>query len=345
MEQAEQEKPRAFGTGLIALDQVVSANRDIPIQTHAGGTCGNVLSILSFLGWESYPIARMNGDKASRRVRADLCRWGVKLDFANCEPIRNMPIIIQEIGHDINGALTHRFLWSCPHCGQCLPRFRPVTRQAVDAVGEGIARAKVFFLDRVSSAALTLAERAGESGAVVMFEPVNKSDPKLFAEALRIAHIVKYADQRLNNVGDAMAEDAATLIEIQTLGVNGLRYRHRLAGKVSDWEILPAFVAPRFLDSCGSGDWCSAGLLSKIASAGLSGLKSGSVERLRKAMCYGQAMAALNCAFEGARGGMYNVERKHFDELVLSILQDRVDFPIPEQKFDNSENVSCPACP
>ena len=319
MNTAETEKPRAFGTGLIALDLVMSANPNLPVRAWAGGTCGNVLSILAYLGWESYPIARMNGDPASERVRADMSRWGVKLDYAGCEPTSHTPIIIQEIRRGRDGSPTHRFSWACPRCGQWLPSFKPITRQAVDAVGDGLNGAKVFFMDRLSRAALTLAERAADAGATVMFEPSGKSDPKFFAEALRLAHIVKYADQRLSEAGAAMADDSATILEIQTMGNEGLRYRQRLA-KPSDWTHLPAVSAPQFLDTCGSGDWCSAGLLSKIAGAGLSGLKSASVENLRSALRYGQALAAWNCAFEGARGGMYAVERESFDDLIVQIL-------------------------
>lgn len=344
MNKAESEKPRAFGTGLIALDLVMSANPDLPIQASAGGSCGNVLSILAFLGWESYPIARMNGDPASERVRADMSRWGVKLDFSGCEPTSRTPIIIQEIRRGRDGSPTHRFSWACPRCGQWLPRFKPVTRQAIDAVGDRLNRTQVFFMDRLSRAALTLAARAADAGAIVMFEPSGKSNPKLFSEALQLAHIVKYADQRLSEAG-AMASNSATLLEVQTMGIQGLRYRHRLAAQSSDWMHLSAVSTLRFLDSCGAGDWCSAGLLSKIAGAGLSGLKSASVEKLTSALRYGQALAAWNCAFEGARGGMYAVERDRFDDLIGRMLDGRLGSPIPGPKPTVGESVSCPACP
>lgn len=344
MNTAEGEKPRAFGTGLIALDLVMSANPNLPVQAWAGGTCANVLSILAYLGWESYPIARMNGDPASERVRADMSRWGVKLDFAGCEPTCHTPIIIQEIRRGRDGSPTHRFSWACPQCGQWLPSFKPVTRQAIDAVGDGLNGAQVFFMDRLSRAALTLAAQAADSGAIVMFEPSGKSDPKLFAEALQLAHVVKYADQRLAEAGGAMVRESATLLEVQTMGAEGLRYRHCLADQPSDWAHLPAVAAPQLLDSCGSGDWCSAGLLSKIARTGLSGLRAASTEDLVGALRYGQALAAWNCAFEGARGGMYAVERDHFDDLIDQILNGRLEGPIPEPKAAVEEAVSCPSC-
>lgn len=345
MNTAESGKPRAFGTGLIALDLVMSADPTLPIRAWAGGTCGNVLSILAYLGWESYPIARMNGDPASDRVRADMSRWGMKLDFAGCEPTSHTPIIIQEIRRGRDGSPTHRFSWACPQCGQWLPSFKPITRHAVDVVGDGLKGGQVFFMDRLSRAALTLAAHAIDAGAIVMFEPSGKSDPKLFSEALKLAHIVKYADQRLSEAGGAMAGESATLLEVQTLGIEGLRYRHRLSGQPSDWTHLPAVEAPQLLDSCGSGDWCSAGLLSKIAGRGLAGLKSASAENLTSALRYGQALAAWNCAFEGARGGMYVAERDRFDDLIGQILAGCLKGPMPGSDVMADESVTCPACP
>jgi fructokinase len=338
-------RPRAFGTGLIALDLVMSASPETPVRAWAGGTCGNVLSILAYLGWDSYPIARMNGDPASERVKADMESWGVKLDFAGCEPTSHTPIIIQEIRRGRDGAPTHRFSWACPRCGQWLPGFKAVTRPAVDIVAPHLDQASLFFMDRLSRAALSLAERAVEAGAVIMFEPSGKSDPKLFAEALQLAHIVKYADQRLSEAGGAMGAGTATLLEVQTMGAEGLRYRHRLSGKASGWMHLAAVSAPQYVDSCGSGDWCTAGLLSKLAGGGLAGFRSHDASRLAEGLRYGQGLAAWNCAFEGARGGMYAVEPAQFEGLIGQVLEGRLGGPIPSPKAVITETVNCPACP
>ena len=74
-------KPKAFGVGLIALDLVMGADPNSPVRSWAGGTCGNLMSILAYLGWDAFPIARMNGDPASERVRADMMRWGYGWTF------------------------------------------------------------------------------------------------------------------------------------------------------------------------------------------------------------------------------------------------------------------------
>ena len=102
-------RPSIFGTGLIALDVVIGPDPETPVRSWAGGTCGNVLSILAYLGWDAYPVARMNGDVASELVRADMARWGVHLDWTTCAPTTHTPMIVQEIQRRRDGRSGHRF--------------------------------------------------------------------------------------------------------------------------------------------------------------------------------------------------------------------------------------------
>ena len=192
--------PKVFGTGLIALDLVVGPDPEVPVSSWAGGTCGNVLTILAYLGWDAYPIARMNDDVASDRVRADMKHWGVHLDWANCAPTAHTPMIVQEIRRRRGGRSSHRFLWSCPRCGTWLPPFKAVTVGAVENVKPALAGASVFFLDRLSRGTLALAAEASAHGALVVFEPSSKSTDKLLAEAIGLAHVVKYANDRLAEI-------------------------------------------------------------------------------------------------------------------------------------------------
>ncbi len=347
MTNSNSRRPQIFGTGLVALDLVISANPDVPVRSWAGGTCGNVLSILSYLGWDAYPIARMNDDAASKRIRADMKRWGVHLDFAGCGPTTDTPIIIQQILRGRDGLPKHRFSWSCPHCGSWLPGFKPVTTKAVEVVAASLPNASVFFMDRLSRAAILMAQQAAANGAVVVFEPSAKSDEKLLREAVEVAHVIKYSDQRIARIPGAMERGSATLVEVQTLGANGLRYRHRLRHTVSTWKALEAVSAPQLVDTCGAGDWCTAGLVSTVAIDGQEGLVRAGASGLSAALRYGQMLAAWNCGFEGARGGMYMVERQklnaHLKALSSGIFES-VSSP-KGRKRPSIAPVACPACP
>lgn len=340
-------RPQAFGTGLIALDLVISANPHIPVRSWTGGTCGNVLSILSYLGWDAYPIARMNGDSASKRIRADMKRWGVHLDFAGCGPTTDTPIIIQRILRARDGSPKHRFSWSCPHCGSWLPGFKPITTKAVEGVAANLTNASLFFMDRLSRAAIMLAQQAAANGAVVVFEPSAKSNDKLLREAVKVAHIIKYSDQRFARIPGAMERGNATLLEVQTQGANGLRYRHRLGRTAPAWKQLDAFTAPQLVDTCGAGDWCTAGLVSTLAIGGHEGLVRAGASGLPAALRYGQILAAWNCGFEGARGGMYTVERRQLDAHLKALSSGRFESVLPTAGSKRSPvaTLACPACP
>ena len=47
------------GAGFVALDILLASDHDGTMRRRAGGTCGNVLAILSFLGFDSVAIARL----------------------------------------------------------------------------------------------------------------------------------------------------------------------------------------------------------------------------------------------------------------------------------------------
>jgi fructokinase len=338
-------KPTIFGTGLIALDLVMGVEPNSPIRSWAGGTCGNVLTILAYLGWSSFPIARMNGDPASQRVKADMKRWGVRMDFSGCGPNCHTPIVIQRIRKGRDGLPTHRFSWSCPRCGKWLPGFRAITQDAIETVSPNLSGTSVFFMDRLSRAGIELAKLAAAEGAVVVFEPSAKSDPKLFGEALKITHIVKYASQRMPKIDEVMASGTSVILEVQTLGSEGLRYRHRFEGRPSAWVRLDAVRAPKLADSCGAGDWCTAGLIAKAASGGLAGLKKGGAELVQNALRFGQTLAAWNCGFEGARGGMYAVPHESFEENIEGLLEGRESTTVLKPASGRTVTVNCPACP
>lgn len=339
-------RPTIFGTGLIALDLVVGPDPDTPGRSWTGGTCGNVLSILAFHEWDAFPIARMNDDVASDRVRADMKRWRVHLDWASCGPTTHTPMIVQKIRRTRDGRTNHRFSWSCPHCGTWLPPFKAIPVDAAEQVKPALAGASVFFLDRLSRGILALATEASARGALVVFEPSGRSTEKLMAEAVALAHVVKYSDDRLASVRGVMGNDSAALLEVQTLAGRGLRYRHRLGRGLSDWRHLKAVPAPRLVDSCGAGDWCTAGLIAKAGSGGHSGFRRAGARAIRAALRYGQALAAWNCGFEGARGGMYAVSRKTFERQIENLLNgqpnNEASTPIGSTP---TEVVGCPACP
>jgi fructokinase len=302
------------GTGFLPLDLVYRDDNPSRLQAYAGGTCGNILAILAFLGWDVYPIARHNDSALARIIKDDLKLWGVHLDFVSLEPTALPPVVVQRVFAKPRGGKTHSFAWTCPGCGSPLPSFKPVLAKSILEVSDRLPKMQVFFFDRVSRGALDLAKRCVDSGGVVVFEPSMIGDPRLFSEAISLSHVFKYSQDRMSDVNEVRGT-AEPVIEIETLGSAGLRYRRR-GGR---WKEVDAFSIRRTVDTSGAGDWCTAGILHMLCQEGIQGLHGATDQDTLSAVRLGQAMAAWTCQFEGARGGMYGVRWADWKEDILEI--------------------------
>src|SRR5215210_3168828 len=164
-------KPVCSGTGLIALDVVINGNTKTPPRLWAGGSCGNVLTILSYLGWNSYPISKLKNDDAATELIKDLERWNVKTKLILRDQSGSTPVIVERIGKSRNGTPKHRFEWTCPNCGAYLPKYRPVLARESDEIIKKMPKSQVFYFDRVARSSISLAQENKSRGALIVFEP------------------------------------------------------------------------------------------------------------------------------------------------------------------------------
>ena len=313
-------QPLAVGTGLLALDEVTSADRSTPVRYWAGGTCGNVLIALRYLSWNTQPIARLADDRATELLLNDLRRWRVSERFIRVEEDGSTPIIVHRITKDSEGRMKHSFSWRCASCGARYPGYKPELVTVAESIVPKLKNVSVFFFDRVSAAAIALAKSAAEHGALVTFEPSSIGNPILFRQAWEISHVVKYSHERLSDFPELDVQSNPRLL-IETLGDSGLRYRWRTPRRRTDtWVESKALSVDGVRDTAGSGDWCTAGLLSKIAANGFKGFSKSTEQQIAEAIRFGQALAAWNCQFEGARGGMYAVSKKQFERQISELL-------------------------
>jgi len=310
--------PSVISMGLVALDVVIGPESKSVPRLWAGGTCGNVTAILSYLGWTAFPLARLGKDFAARFVREDLNKWNVRLDYVLQDAAVQTPVVIERIKNDKHGHPQHTFSFTCPSCGAWLPSYRSMKLNGMKKALEEV-EADVFFFDRVSPASVQAARHFGSKGCVVFFEPSGIGDPRLFQKALEAAHVIKYSHQRVREMAE-LPSRPNPLLEIETLGDEGLRYKTRNGNRMSRWKSLPSLTAPSIKDTAGAGDWCSAGIISMLGAKGLRGFEKVSIEQLEAGLRYGQSLAAWACGFEGPRGGMYETSRAALQEAVQRIL-------------------------
>lgn len=286
------------GAGLISLDVLIRDGERIPVSYYVGGTCGNVMMILAHMGWESYPIARLDETKDAKRVLSDMYKNNVHTDFVSTSDGKT-PVIVQRNFITKDGIPTHKFE-SRNNMGRFYLDFRSLTVKQADAIIERITFVpKVFFFDRVSPAILKLATTFKDKNSVIFFEPSNKGgDVKCFNYCVEVADIIKFSDQRINNY--QQFENYHDKLFIQTLGSKGLRYRMN-----SEWIRMNPIVNDNIVDTAGAGDWTASALINNLfRDKPIKKIDSISHTEIEIALNEAQVIGSKSCSYEGARGMM-----------------------------------------
>lgn len=313
-------KSVCIGAGLIALDVVINGNPNTPLKLFAGGSCGNVVTILSFFNWDSFPVARLKMNNASKKLLDDLSDWKVNTSLITMTPDGSTPIIIQRIKRDKNGNAIHTFQFRNPENREWLPAYKPVLHSEVNSIVKKSPIPSLFYFDRINRSAIELAKYYKEKGAVVFFEPSSMREKKQFEECLNIADIIKFSKERISEY-EILYPIQRVPLEIITLGKEGLRYRFSHQLKSKKWIEVSSYNISYVVDAAGAGDWFSAGVISQVANHGLKGFGNLNKESISIALKYGQALGALNCFFDRARGLMYALNRKQVGVLVKKLQQ------------------------
>lgn len=290
---------RIVGTGLFALDVILGTDSRC-LSSALGGSTGNVLSILGSLGWAATPVASFGRDPAGERLCNELQAIGADLRFVDFSNSQRTNVIYQhQLAPQSESSPTHRFSFTCPCCGE---KHYPVVEcddSIVSKALKGQAQTDVFYLDRPTKAGYELAKSYYESGGLVVFEPSTVGDDEgLFSAILQNVHIVKYADERFRSFSCPLP--SSILVEIQTLGPRGLRFRSAATGQA--WRQLSAFTLPEVEDTAGAGDWCTAGLVYALLQNRAHAWADLQEDELEHALAFGQALSSMNCLTRGARG-------------------------------------------
>lgn len=276
------------GTGLTVLDRIYT-DGDLAGEA-LGGSCGNVLVSLAMLHRNVVPLLMLGDDDEGGRLVAEFLQAGAVVDHIHLKSGTRSPIITQELD-TVSGH--HDFTFVCPETDEELPRYVPIGESEVASALHVLTQCNVFYADRLSVSILDAMKAARLSGAIVFFEPSDVDHDDLFAEALGLISILKYSTDRL---GERLADLNHKCVRIVTHGAAGLEIRH---DDNAVW--CSAVSAPSVLDTCGSGDMVSVGIIDWILSSGIR-VEELTASVLVKGIVAGQRLAAENCAFAGARG-------------------------------------------
>lgn len=312
-------KPECVGAGLVALDIVMNGSPNSPIKLYAGGSCGNVLTILSYLGWSSYPVARLKKNKATKELLCDFKSWSVNTNLISQTDGGSTPLIIHRITKNNQGNPIHKFEFRDPKTGNWFPPYKPVLLKDVNRILSKQPTPQVFYFDRQTPSSLELAKKFKTQGSIIFFEPASITNSIIFQKCLKVADIVKFSQDRIKNYS-GLFQSQQVILEIETMGIEGSRFRFGHDLKNKKWTKLTPYKIGFVVDAAGAGDWCSAGIISKIGVRGKEGFNNISEKEIIDAINYGQALGALNCYFDGARGLMYNLSKNDLNSFVVSLI-------------------------
>lgn len=278
------------GTGFTVLDRVYQD--DVMAFEALGGSCGNVLVSLAMLDRAVVPVIALGDDAVGQCLIGEFERAGADTRYISRSEERASPILAQKL--DTSSGV-HSFSFTCPETEEELPKYASIDDDQVRVAADIFESCLVFYADRISSPIVDAMERAGRAGAIVYFEPSSIDDQDLFERAVTCSHILKYSSDRLAaRLETAPLKDGAILVV--THGVDGLELRQ---GEQSKWSA--AVQAPKVMDTCGSGDMVSVGIIDWIVGRGR-GTQSLAMDDLLEGVVAGQRLAAANCAYAGARG-------------------------------------------
>lgn len=292
------------GTGFTVLDRVY-ADGDLADEA-LGGSCGNVLVSLAMLSRHVAPVLVLGDDATGERLVDEFMQAGATIRYITRRTDLRSPVLAQEL--DTTSGL-HDFSFVCPETREDLPRYQPISETELAVALPMLRHCSVFYADRLSDSILEAMRAAGAAGAAIFFEPSDFEESELFDEALQLATILKYSEDRL---GERLADRLTDCVRIVTYGAAGLEVRD---SDETFW--CEAIDAPSVLDTCGSGDMVSVGVIDWMLTKHpeTTCLKA---TDLLEGIVAGQRLAAENCAYAGARG-LFKKRGANYVREILSV--------------------------
>lgn len=295
------------GTGFAVLDRVY-AKREKTFEA-LGGSCGNVLVSLAMLQRSVFPLLALGDDAVGNSLVDEFVRAGADTRFISRRYGMLSPILAQWLDPDIG---QHSFSFICPETEKDLPPYCSVDDVEVEGATPALSACAVFYTDRLNRSTFRAMQTAAQSGALVFFEPSAIEDEELFDRAIALCSIVKYSSEQLSERLSGLKDHA---IAIVTHGADGLEVK-RNGERV--W--CAAIKAPLVRDTCGSGDMVSVGIIDWMLTHHRRGAAQQSLHDFLPGVVAGQRLAAINCAYAGARG----IFLHHGASCARSILDGRI---------------------
>lgn len=267
-----------------------------------GSNPGNVMCIMGYFGWDSYPIALLDDSAEGLKMTNDMKRYGCNTRFVTNTPDGGTNLL--KVTHDIdeNGNPKHKF--SKRHApGSGFPRDKAFT-----VMGENATLPKfieqldflpdVYFFESTTAAWRELGSYMHTHGVMVYYE-IQRMYPKEFKKyfkCMMVSDIIKFSDDSIEDVG--FVDELKDKLIIQTLGAKGVRFNLKGEG----WVTLPPVLNNNVVDTEGCGDWTTAAFINALGQRGVLKFADIRAEIVTECLMEAQKYASRNASYIGTKG-------------------------------------------
>lgn len=290
-------KLTCLGAGTFPLDNLQEkTGKDIKtIYQHVGGTCGNVMSILAWMGWHTLPAARLDNSETGLLIKADLESYGCDTRLVSNTPDGGTTIldIIHKTGRD--GKPKTAYMAHSPRGGRFVNHRFWTLKQAQALFDSLEEMPDVFFFDRCAPGNILLAQLFHERGVLVYYEP-NELVDRNFLRAVATSDIVKFSNEKHPDV--SFTEGFTDKLFIQTLNEKGLRFKLRAEG----WMTIPPEHNPHAVDGEGAGDWTTSTFINELGHHHMLTFDRIHQPNVTHCLEEAQRVASMSVSYLGAKG-------------------------------------------
>ena len=290
-------KLTCLGAGTFPLDNLQKkTGKDIKtIYQHVGGTCGNVMSILAWMGWHTLPAARLDNSETGLLIKADLESYGcdTRLVSNTLDGGTTILDIIHKTGRD--GKPKTAYMAHSPRGGRFVNHRFWTLKQAQALFDSLEEMPDVFFFDRCAPGNILLAQLFHERGVLVYYEP-NEPVDRNFLRAVATSDIVKFSNEKHPDV--SFTEGFTDKLFIQTLNEKGLRFKLRAEG----WMTIPPEHNPHAVDGEGAGDWTTSTFINELGHHHMLTFDRIHQPNVTHCLEEAQRVASMSVSYLGAKG-------------------------------------------
>ena len=279
-----------------------------------GNTCGNVMTMLPYLGVKTFPVAKLDVSPQGYQMKRDMKAYGADVRFVDNTLNGGTTILrcMHKLDDQGNPTMGHKGStagkpWTGMSARPCRKYLSSQNGEVETLVDSMDFTPDVFFFDVAQAGHRILAEKLREKGTLVYFEGDSDGHKiedekrrtaakRAFLRCVEVSDVVKMSAELVEDL--SFADDYQNRLFIQTLGAEGLRFK--LGG--GQWIKLAPIVNPDYKDYEGAGDWISSTLIAALCSRNMLKVKDMTEQTVKEVLTMAQQMASYSVGFYGSKG-------------------------------------------